>query len=121
MLLYEQRLYEVMRDLIPREFATQDQAAMFRAADTWRLPFWDWAAKKPDWDPTNPENPQNVGPVVGLNVPYLLTQKTVYVKSKTGSAVEMPNPMWKYTPPTGKTFGNHGITNEEGEVRNHFV
>ncbi len=105
-----------MRDLIPIEFASQDQAAMFHAAETWRLPYWDWAVKKPDWDPANPDNPKNIGPLVGLNVPYLLTQEQVYVRSRTGTAVPMPNPMWNFALPAGRTFGSYGITNQEGQV-----
>jgi tyrosinase len=105
MLLYEQRLYEIMRGLIPETFDSSDQTAMFHAAETWRLPFWDWAMKKPDWDPTNPDspknNPKNVRPNDGPNVPFILTQTTVQVKTKTGVAT-VPNPMWRYILPENK-------------------
>ena len=120
MLLYEQRLYEIMRELIPRTFTSDDQAAMFHAAETWRLPFWDWAMKKPAWDPTNPDSPKNRGPNVGPNVPFLLTQKTVEVKTRTGAATA-PNPMYKYILPTNKqhperkTFKAYGIGDQQDQ------
>ncbi|KAL8832127.1 MAG: hypothetical protein Q9191_000449 [Dirinaria sp. TL-2023a] len=120
LLLYEQRLYEVMLDLIPGTFASSDQEAMFRAAKTWRLPYWDWAVKKPDWDPENPENPKNLEPKVGLNVPYLLTLQNVQVKTMSGYAI-VPNPMWKFVLPLNQkspekaTFGQYGITDHEGK------
>lgn len=48
MALYEQRLYEIMLKLIPTTFAAQDHADLIHAAETWRLPYWDFAEKKPD-------------------------------------------------------------------------
>lgn len=113
-LLYEQRLYEIMRHLIPTTFDQKDHDAMFRAAETWRLPYWDWAMKKPDWDQANPDSPKNLGPKVGPNVPFVITQKYVEVKTKTGTN-SVPNPMLKYTLPgfkdhlDDKTFGDYGI------------
>ena len=59
MLLFEQRLYEEMRELIPDTFAESDHTDMFRAADTWRLPFWDWARRKPTWNPSDQNDPVN--------------------------------------------------------------
>ena len=107
MLLYEQRLYEIMRHFIPTRFAQEDQAAMIYAAKTWRLPFWDWAMKKPDWGP-DPDSPQNQGPTVGPNVPFIVTQKTVQVKTLTSSAF-VPNPMLKFVLPKGAIFKALGI------------
>ena len=118
-LLYEQRLYEIMLDLIPQTFAARDQAAMMHAAKSWRLPFWDWASKKPDWDPEYPENPKNIEPKVGLNVPYLLTLPMVEVKTMTGSN-KVPNPMWRFvlprnsTSPKKTTFGDYNIKDYQG-------
>ena len=105
-----------MLELIPEKFAEADQGAMIHAAKTWRLPYWDWAVKKPYWDPTNPDNPRNREPLVDLNVPYILTQETVYAKGKTGTTDPMPNPMWKFQLPKGRTFKNFGVTDEPGKV-----
>lgn len=86
MLLYEQRLYEIMIDLIQKTFADEDQKDMIHAAQTWRPPYWDWAAKKPDW--RHPDDLKRYGP----NVPYILTISKIEVKTKTGVDV-VDNPM----------------------------
>lgn len=104
--LYEQRIYEIMVKLIPTTFATQDHAALYKAADTWRLPFWDCAVKRPDW--TDKDNQSKFGP----NVPYLLTVDKVEVLTKIGTA-QVENPMWRFQVPqmnAGKTtFGDYGV------------
>ncbi|KAL9034629.1 MAG: hypothetical protein Q9214_006960 [Letrouitia sp. 1 TL-2023] len=114
-----------MLDLIPKTFASSDQDAMFRAAKTWRLPYWDWAMKKPAWDPLNPDSPQNLGPPVDTNVPFLLTQKTVQVKTRTG-ATSVSNPLWRFVLPENKSepdrqlfkaFGIGDISSDEGLKR----
>lgn len=107
MLLYEQRLYEEMRNLIPDTFAAEDQDDMIKAADTWRLPFWDWAMKKPNWNPANPDDPVNKIPGSGPNVPFIITQEKVPVRTKTGSAVPVDNPMFHFAVPG--SFGNYGV------------
>lgn len=119
MLLYEQRLYEIMKDVIAAgTFADADKEAMKHAANTWRLPFWDWAIKKPAWDVDNPDSPVNLAPAVGRNCPYIVTQKKVQVKTATGVAT-VSNPMWKYNLPANpkfpnsKTFGDYGITDRK--------
>jgi tyrosinase len=97
-----------MLELIPTTFAVQDKDDMIRAAQTWRLPFWDWAMKKPDWH--QPANLKRYGP----NVPYLLTVLKVQVKTKTGVA-DIDNPMWKFTlqpNEPNKVFGDYGITDD---------
>ena len=67
--------------------------------------------EKPDWDAENPQNPKNVGPGVGPNVPFIVTQEDVEIMTPAG-VVTIPNPMWKYTLKTG-TFGNYGIKNKK--------
>ncbi|EPE28797.1 Di-copper centre-containing [Glarea lozoyensis ATCC 20868] len=116
--LYEQRIYEIMVKLIPKTFATQDHAGLYKAADSWRLPFWDCAVKRPDW--TDPQNQAKFGP----NVPYLLTVDTVEVLTKIGTA-KVENPMWRFKVPQmnpGKTtFGDYGVTAvEEPEGTLHY-
>lgn len=110
MLLYEQRLYEEMRALIPGTFAAEDQNEMIKAADTWRLPFWDWAMKKPNWNPANPDDPVNKIPGSGPNVPFIITQEKVPVRTKTGGAAPVDNPMFHFAVPTN--FGHYGVQNK---------
>ncbi|KAL3427941.1 tyrosinase [Phlyctema vagabunda] len=86
-------------------FAQEDQEEMIHAAETFRLPYWDWAMRKPDW--RRPNDLNRYGP----NVPFILTVPKVEVKTKTGVS-EVDNPMWKFTlPPNGNktTFGDYGI------------
>ena len=88
-----------MLDLIKgKTFAEADKPAMYQAAKTWRLPFWDWAMKKPDWDPTKTDSLKDHGDNVGPNVPFLLTQEYVEVKTATGTT-SVPNPMLKFSIP----------------------
>ncbi|KAF2501891.1 Di-copper centre-containing protein [Lophium mytilinum] len=110
MLLFEQRLHEEMLALIPSTFAKKDQDDMIKAADTWRLPFWDWAMKKPDWNPTNPDDPVNKIPGSGPNVPFIITQKQIPVRTKTEIAVPIDNPMFQFAVPG--SFGNYGVKDE---------
>ncbi|KAL9050230.1 MAG: hypothetical protein Q9162_006765 [Coniocarpon cinnabarinum] len=105
----EQRLHEIMRALIPEVFAQQDHEELFHAADTWRLPYWDWAAAKPDWTGKS----KRLGP----SVPYLLTQASVQVRGKTGT-VTKPNPWYCFPlarPWKKKTFGEYDITDQDGD------
>lgn len=98
-----------MHALIPSTFAEQDHAAMKKAADTWRLPFWDWAMKKPTWNPANPDDPVNQIPGSGPNVPFIITQKQVAVRTKTETAALVDNPMFQFAVPVGKKFGDYGV------------
>lgn len=52
MLLFEQRMYEEMCDIVKSQFSADSKIKeqMQRAADAWRLPFWDWARRRPNWD-----------------------------------------------------------------------
>jgi tyrosinase len=110
-----------MYELIPKTFANSDHEAMFLAADTWRLPFWDWAVKKPDWDVNDPESLQNKEPLVGPNVPYIITQEFVKVKTSTGQSASVANPMWKFLLPVNvkhpekRVFGQYGIGTHRGK------
>lgn len=112
MLLFEQRLHEEMIALIPKTFAEDDQKDMMRAAQTWRLPFWDWAMKKPNWNPDNEDDPVNRIPGSGPNVPFLTTQRQVTVRTKTGSA-PVKNPWFHFELPRPHNFGSYGVTDDD--------
>ncbi|MCJ1424292.1 hypothetical protein MMC29_002179 [Sticta canariensis] len=47
LLLFEQRLYQIMVDIIIPKFPVDQQDELKDAAKQWRLPFWDWASKRP--------------------------------------------------------------------------
>lgn len=108
MLLYEQRLYEEMVSCVPENFDEKDWEDYYKAADTWRLPFWDWAITKPDWNPNHPKDPINRVIGTSCNVPFIITQKTVKVRTKNGTK-RVPNPMFQYGLPEGKNFKNLNV------------
>src|SRR5437762_4540489 len=97
------------QQIIPNHFDQSLRAELRKAADTWRLPYWDWGMQKPDWhDKTNRSK-------FGPNVPEVVTLPKVPVRGRTGGMVIMNNPMWKFQLQGGDTMGNHGITFLEGE------
>lgn len=112
MILFEQRLQEEMLLLIPSTFPEEIHAEMIKAAETWRLPYWDWAMKKPNWNPENQDDPVNRIPGSGPNVPFLITQKMVEVRTQTGST-SVQNPWYQFSVAEGRTFGTYGVEHEE--------
>lgn len=78
----------MVHEVIPT-FPAKLRAELHAAADTWRLPYWDWAMQKPDW--LDPSNPARYGP----NVPELITLPKVEVRIATGVGA-MDNPVWKF-------------------------
>jgi tyrosinase len=103
-------LYEIMtQEIIPNQFDQSLRSELQSAADTWRLPYWDWAMQKPDWH--DKANRSKFGP----NVPEVITLQKVPVRGRTGGMVFVDNPMWKFTLPAGDHMGNHGIPFLEGE------
>lgn len=117
MLIYEQRIYEEMIDLIPKTFDPQETDELYKAARTWRLPYWDWAVKKPEWNAKNPNDPVNTGPATNLNVPFVITQENVQVRGRAGKAISLSNPMYNFGLPEDKRFGDYGV----GSQRNTYV
>ncbi|KAK4456428.1 hypothetical protein QBC42DRAFT_238563 [Cladorrhinum samala] len=71
MLLFEQVLYEMM-DKVVDTFPEDERATLREALKSWRFPYWDWAAKKPD--PNDHSKPAN------YNVPVVLPYKGVEIK-----------------------------------------
>lgn len=68
------------------------QAEWLKAAETWRLPFWDWAIK--------PMSKYISEPVLSISV--------------DGEQTKLPNPMYKFKMPQDKTMGDYGV----GDIRN---
>ena len=97
------------QEIIPNQFDQSLRNELQSAADTWRLPYWDWAAQKPDWH--DKANKSKFGP----NVPEVITLRKVPVRGRTGGMVFVDNPMWKFTLAAGDNMGNHGIPSLEGE------
>jgi tyrosinase len=90
------------QEIIPNQFDQSLSQELHSAADTWRLPYWDWAMQKPDWK--NKANGRR-----GPNVPQVITLPKVPVRGRTGGMVIVDNPMWKFALQNGDTMGQHGI------------
>lgn len=93
MLLFEQRLYEIMiKQIVPTVTPASEQSVWAIEASHWRLPYWDWAAEQPYL--------QNVG------VPQIFTQQTVSIVMPGSGSKTVNNPLWKFTTPDGKALGD---------------
>lgn len=86
--LYQQVIYEVMKEEIIKSGSWDDatKKRLNNAADKWRLPFWDWAAKGPD---------KKTGT---YKVPHIAYGTTVKVFRPDGQSETPQNPMYSYSP-----------------------
>ena len=112
-----------MKDYAKRNFTGEDRKALLEAADIWRLPYWDWAAKKPD-----PEHPSSEGG--DYNLPLAFLGDTVYIRLPKMRANELgpyPNALYKFSMPGGGPMGgvapegkNTGIKGVRQQDRDGF-
>ncbi|KAL2373098.1 hypothetical protein RJZ57_002435 [Blastomyces gilchristii] len=88
LLLYEQRIYEIMVDvIIPRlRLPGRVEEEWLEAAYQWRLPFWDWA-KYP-------------------KIPDLISKPRIRLRFP---AMTIYNPLYKFEMPNGKKMGVYGL------------
>jgi len=96
----------MVQNIIP-EFDISEQEELKLAAKTWRLPYWDWAQRKPDW--TAPTDSLKYG----NNVPYVITLENIEIRTSTGVST-ISNPLWKFSMPgvgvKEHQMGDYGIT-----------
>ena len=88
-----------MKKLVP-QYPQSDQARLNAACDSWRLPYWDWAAQKPQAR----RNPN-------YSVPRIVTLPRLDVLAPSGKVENVANPMYKFAMPDGQTMGDQGIGN----------
>ncbi|MCJ1352324.1 MAG: hypothetical protein MMC33_002308 [Icmadophila ericetorum] len=104
LMLYEQRLYEIMtQQIIPKYVDDSNRDQWTNAAQTWRLPYWDWAMKKPD---------QSTGSA-SYNIPQIFQNAQIRITIPSGP-MTVDNPVYKFTMPNQQTMGSAGITNIGG-------
>ena len=85
MLLFEQRLWEIMNTQVVPQIPLIYREQWQLAANTWRMPYWDWAA--------NPE------------VPSVVKQENISIVEPGGSlGAPGPNPLYKFSTATISTF-----------------
>lgn len=88
-----------MRDVVIPYFPVKDRDNLYTLAKSWRLPYWDWAARREDvTDPSLAED---------YNVPWIIRLETVPVLTPFG-VWPIPNPL--YTFKTPEKMGTYGIT-----------
>lgn len=81
------------KDIIP-QVPEDKRATWVEAADTWRLPYWDWAA--------HPEAPK------------LASRPLVTVTMPNGGTTEMDNPLYQFRMPNDKLMGTEGVESKGG-------
>ncbi|PGH12901.1 hypothetical protein AJ79_04001 [Helicocarpus griseus UAMH5409] len=89
LVLLEQLLYESMiNDIIPK-FPKEKQATLKEAADSWRLPFWDWA--------------------VNHRVPTLAKYPTTTIPTPSGKRERVENPLYQFKMSTNEPFLSENV------------
>jgi tyrosinase len=84
-----------MIQVIIPSFPADQQDELTDAANAWRLPYWDWAAKKSRCS-SQPE----------YNVPLIVLPKTIQVNTPSGQTT-INNPLYDFTTP--KPMGDYGV------------
>ena len=93
-----------MKDEVQR-YAPIERPALLEAARTWRLPYWDWAAKKP-----LPDNPQ----LQDYNVPLVVLTKDVRIRLPTVLGYgSYPNAFYQFTMPKGIAMGDDSLRSKD--------
>jgi len=92
----------MIEKIIPKLPATS-QSAWTDAANSWRLPYWDWAQKK--------TRPGKSSPI--YDVPLIAKEPRigVYDLNDGVTVVYIDNPMYKFVMPGNKPMYEYGVTN----------
>ncbi|MCJ1399563.1 hypothetical protein MMC11_002765 [Xylographa trunciseda] len=98
-MLYEQRLYELMEGVITKYTAgapTQTKSAWRDAADSWRLPYWDWATQ------------------TTTRFPAIAREPDIEIDTPAYPSKSYRNPMYKFVMPKLEKMGDHGVPEVSG-------
>ncbi|KAK4164114.1 common central domain of tyrosinase-domain-containing protein [Cladorrhinum sp. PSN259] len=115
--LYDaQVLYEIMvREIIP-DVPESVRDEWKSAADTWRLPYWDWAQKKSRPDKTDPEGKAQK---LIYDVPLIAKEPTIqvldYKQADVKTLATVDNPMFKFSMPGNAQMGSFGINDVQDQ------
>src|SRR4051794_31530757 len=92
-----------------------------KAADTWRLPYWDWAVKKSRPNPS-PEDPNARKTVYDL--PIIARNPRIEVLDYTslvGATTEIDNPMYQFKIPGGVNMGSLSVNDMQQRDANNDI
>lgn len=81
----------MIKEIIP-QFPEAHQASWREQAESWRLPFWDWARNG--------------------RVPDLAKYPTITVARPEGGSVRINNPLFQFRMPTDKPMRSEGVGTE---------
>ncbi|KAJ5346417.1 hypothetical protein N7541_008899 [Penicillium brevicompactum] len=90
--LFEQVVYDIMVNQVIPQFPEDRQAAWREQAESWRLPFWDWARNG--------------------RVPDLAKYPTITVPRPQGGLVRIDNPLFQFRMPTDEPMRSEGVGTE---------
>lgn len=105
-ILGQQVLYEIMLEEVIPKLPESYRDKWIGAANTWRLPYWDWAQKKTRDGKDKPI----------YDVPLIAKGPRVEVVDLATPATTtyIDNPMFKFTMPKSKAMGPYGINDIDG-------
>ncbi|KAF5988305.1 di-copper centre-containing protein [Fusarium bulbicola] len=105
MLLWEQAIYELMKEEIQR-FPPSDQHALHEALASWRFPYWDWAMKKA----RNPDNENDLT----YDVPLVLKQEEVEIRVPPPQMTrKIRNALHHFQMPQGMIMGDEKLISKD--------
>ena len=98
-----------MKDYAINNFKGKDLEDLLKAADQWRLPYWDWAGKKAD--------PTNTKARWDYNIPLAFqeTKRNVDIRlppPATNGVGKYPNALYQFTMPGGLAMGDPKLARE---------
>ncbi|RYP56444.1 hypothetical protein DL770_010828 [Monosporascus sp. CRB-9-2] len=106
MLLFEQVLYEVMTSEVIPKLPLDKQQEWLDAAQTFRLPYWDWAEKK-----------KRGGSDI-YDVPVITKDPRIEVVNLNDGTtpVFIDNPMYKFKMPNDERMGCSGVSDVQDKI-----
>jgi tyrosinase len=93
----------MINEIIPK-YPPSDRDGFRRAAATWRLPYWDWAAKK------------KRGTKITYDVPLIVQQETIEIINYDLGSANVENPMYRFTMPGKERMGCAGVSDIQDET-----
>jgi tyrosinase len=98
----------MVNEIIPK-YAEELQEDFKDAAATFRLPYWDWAAKKQRGDSKD------------YDVPQIVKEPRIAVLGYDGNQTYMDNPMYKFTMPNNERMGCSGVSDMQDTGSNNTI
>ncbi|KAL2845414.1 common central domain of tyrosinase-domain-containing protein [Aspergillus pseudoustus] len=96
LVLFEQRIHEIMQGIIDKNIPADRQGPWSDAARDWRQPYWDWGLKQPYID--------------GLGMPEIFTKDRLDILDLADNSPptmeNIANPLAKFANPTGVAMGD---------------